>query len=80
MRLFSAQALLGTQILGNVSGERNIDGHDDHQAEHPNDDGSSFEVASALVDAGGHLGKGLDSRFWKMIQSKLINPSPRIPM
>ena len=23
MRLFSAQALLGTQILGNVSGERN---------------------------------------------------------
>ena len=55
-------------------------GVDDHQAEHPNDDGSSFEVASALVDAGGHLGKGLDSRFWKMIQSKLINPSPRIPM
>ena len=73
MRLFSAQALLGTQILGNVSGERNNDGHDDHQAEHPNDDGSSFEVASAatLID-GGHLGKDLDSRFWKIIQSKLV--------
>ena len=73
MRLFSAQALLGTQILGNVSGERNNDGHDDHQAEHPNDDGSSFEAASAaaLVD-GEHLGKDLDSRFWKIIQSKLV--------
>ena len=48
-------------------------GVDDHQAEHPNDDGSSFEVASAatLID-GGHLGKDLDSRFCKMIQSKLI--------
>ena len=40
-------------------------GVDDHQAEHPNDDGSSFEAASAatLVDCG-HLGKDLDSRVW----------------